>query len=365
MSAQDGAFIHAICEGIDLADSTQLHEQLTQLHEQLLKVNEPIFAVLDGAQFDDLPSSLLDGDFVHKPLYKPDNVVNRDQIRTAPQLVWLDHAAVTTIRPRDITSIPRDGKINEEILDRLFTLIGDKPAAVFWQCAAGCDVLFRHLRGINMVLLPREALPLDEQRHIPESHAPALFRHADANVMSQVLPALSPELFARLLGPADAIRFVPDNVWSLEPSYAFLASHSTSAPPMAGMPRFDEAVMRDIESRRMIGVERHLMRTFAHQSQRFGDDYRHIVANAFQRAAKYGLETLEDIESFVLTEFDYGPYFELKPGHEEAHSMLRQSERPPAARVYYARRACRDAELVKQGPTGPLKVGKLENPGVV
>lgn len=43
----------------------------------------PVFAVLDGAQFDNLPQELLLGDFVSRPLYLDRGDNNPEQIVTA------------------------------------------------------------------------------------------------------------------------------------------------------------------------------------------------------------------------------------------------------------------------------------------
>jgi hypothetical protein len=40
-----------------------------------------------------------------------------------------------------------------------------------------------------------------------------IFRHADANVMMQTIPALNEAQVARLFGPASTIIFAPDEVW--------------------------------------------------------------------------------------------------------------------------------------------------------
>lgn len=54
----------------------------------------PVFAVLDGPQFHDLPGALFHGDFVSRPLYLDRGDNNPEQVVTAPHMVWLDEAAV-------------------------------------------------------------------------------------------------------------------------------------------------------------------------------------------------------------------------------------------------------------------------------
>jgi len=165
----------------------------------------PFFAVLDGAQFDNLPDALREGKFVARSLYLDRGENNPEQVITAPHLVLLDETARNpALRPP------------AEVIPALLRLLEDRPAAVFWQCPGGEEALFRHLRGINMVLYPKVMLP--EEPIDPEAeenseeaagtHTLVLFRHADANVMAQVAPVLSNVQTARLLGPALGLVFV-------------------------------------------------------------------------------------------------------------------------------------------------------------
>lgn len=324
--------------------------ETSKLSEALVATKVPAFAVLDGAKFTDLPNALIRARLVSRPLYSDRGGQIRDFDQTSPQMVYLD-------RTRDSEARAGDGPCDPRILQDVFDLIEDCSAAVFWSCRQGGDALFRHLRKINRIQVEAGHLPsignLPIDKHKDDI---LLFRHADANVMAQILPVLPPELLMRLLGPADAIRFVPDIVWSLEDSYVFSSTPSISAAPIAGMLRFDGAVMEAIESRRAIGVRRHLLLTFSPHHEHLGDDYKHVVISAYRRAVGYGMETLEDLETFVLTECEYGPQFELRPGHEEARYMLAQSTKSPAERIYYARRACLDAAQARIATEGSKRV---------
>lgn len=244
------------------------------LRESLLKFEEPVFAVLDGAQFDDLPSELFNGDFAHQSLYKNDGVDNRDRVRTTPQLVWLDRKRVSTTKQDEIEAPTQpDDKPDPTILDRLIALIGERPAAVFWACPQGGDALYRHLRTINMVLFPRyaasdlgesyEANSLsasdnDEGKPLEtRDHDLVLFRHADANVIAQVLPALDASQFARLFGPASTILFVPDRDWGGGAKQA-IKPDDLPKPPSGPLKLNTETVQR-IESHRLFASRRHRM----------------------------------------------------------------------------------------------------------
>lgn len=170
-----------------------------------------LFAVLDGAQFDNLPKALMMGGFVSRPLYLDRGDNNREQVITAPHLVLLDERGTG-----------EGGRPPEAVVPALFDLIETRPAAVFWRCEAGGEALYKHLRGINMVLYPRAALagmdepptPAEDGGPVPETHVRVVFRHADANVIAQVLYAMDAVELARFYGPADCLYFAPEPDWT-------------------------------------------------------------------------------------------------------------------------------------------------------
>lgn len=161
----------------------------------------PWFAVLDGAQFDDLPSALDALGLAKRALYFEGTDAASARPETAPYVVALD-----PIKP-----------VVEAVLD----LVGPLPAAVFWRCPKGGGALFRHLRTINKVLYPSDLLTPDAPKTAgpfsaakpKQDHDFVLFRHADANVMAQIVPALDPARLARLFGPADRLVFAAGEDW--------------------------------------------------------------------------------------------------------------------------------------------------------
>ena len=193
--------------------------EVLSLPETLLAIDyktAPAFAVLDGAQFDNLPKSLFDGDFVSRPLYLDRGENDPEQIITAPHMVWIDE------RSEKVT-----GRSPAETIPALFDLIDDKPAAVFWQCPDGGNALYKHLRSINMVLYPKAAFPdweepeppEGEEAKPPDTHTMVLFRNADANVLMQTLYAMIKEEVARFYGPATALLFQPSPEWRGEQAW--------------------------------------------------------------------------------------------------------------------------------------------------
>ncbi|WP_137136482.1 DUF4123 domain-containing protein [Rhizobium sp. FKY42] len=232
----------------------------TALKPVILASALPVFAVLDGAQFDDLPSALFEGDFTHRPLYLDRGNGTADQLRTAPQLVWLD---------RDRKAHRRDEDQNDTaplapVLERLLDLVEQRPAIVFWVCEAGGEALYRHLRGINKILLPTDAAmdrgqsyernPLSLEDDARDSdYEMVLFRHCDANVMAQVLPALAHASMARVLGPASQILCSPDTDWAERP---LRLMHAGDMPPPAGPLKLSLEEVKGIEEKRRLAARR-------------------------------------------------------------------------------------------------------------
>lgn len=228
----------------------------------ILQTEQPVFAVLDGAQFDDLPRALFDADFIHKPLYLDRGNGTADQLRTAPQLVWLDR----DWHDPDKSNTGQPRPTSEKMLSRLLDLVGDRPAAVFWLCEGGGDVLYRHLRTINMILLPtavnmdrgksyeRDPLAQPSEDAVDADHEMVLFRHADSNVMAQVMPSLTYAHMSRVLGPASQILYSADPDWSEKPMRVSRADDMPT--PAAGPLKLTVEEVREIEARRGLAARR-------------------------------------------------------------------------------------------------------------
>jgi hypothetical protein len=222
----------------------------------LREVESPFIAVLDGAQFDDLPAMLVDGNFVHRSLYRDDGSLSIDAEKTAPRMVRLD-------RDRQDASgddFTHSGPIHDRLLERLFDLVGGRPAAVFWACSKGADVLYRHLRTINVVMFPDMSAPLANRALVDagSGHERVLFRHSDANVMAQVMPSLTPANVARVLGPSEQIVFVPDDDWNERPMTARRTDGLPQAP--AGFLRLSRTEAEAIEQRQTLRSQRRIVR---------------------------------------------------------------------------------------------------------
>ena len=178
----------------------------------VLTSQAPVYVVLDGAKFDNLPELLFDNDFAYKPLYRDMGSELRDIERTTPQFVRFDK---WDYWENNLTA--------EQRLERLLDVVDDLSAAVFWAYDGEPKTLFKHLRTINNIMIPRDADtppmpdPLDPDGETfgnTTTHQQVLFRHADADVMAQVLPCLSDPQITRIMGPADGVIFAPDPEWA-------------------------------------------------------------------------------------------------------------------------------------------------------
>jgi Domain of unknown function (DUF4123) len=163
---------------LDLPDVADVARTLRAV---LDKAPRPLFAVLDGALFDDLPGDLEKAGFSSRSLFLDHADIEFE--RAGPWLLALD---------------------DERALDHAHALATAQPCAVFWSCAEGEMVLWRHLRTLNEALIPLEGEP-DPQIDPQAQYQRVLFRHWDPNVLAALMPVLDAAQFARVLGPAAQI----------------------------------------------------------------------------------------------------------------------------------------------------------------
>jgi hypothetical protein len=147
-----------------------------------------VFAVLDGASFEDLTADLVFVGLNYKPLYLDENQPGAPA--AGPYLVSV----------YDTCS-----------MNAVFEIMEDKAAAVWWIWPSTpenpLEDIYRHLRGLNMVEIPTDrydAEPPDpelpEPQEPPPPYEPVLFRHGDPNAMALMLPQLDSDQISRALG---------------------------------------------------------------------------------------------------------------------------------------------------------------------
>jgi hypothetical protein len=345
-----------------------------------------IFPVLDGAQFADLPSELAKLGVAHRSLYR--SVQDVELLRVGPWVVnpyrylsplanaWggmplgdIEPAKNRLGQNEAIASDARaalqldhgveiassaDGRLADpnEQLKQLAELLGEMPAAVFWVGGAQFSepLLWRHLRHLNMVLIPQETA-FGEERLSDGAQAGGgeasrvLFRHADANVMAQVLPSLSPDQLATVLGPASTVIFAPSAEWSKGAGFLVAPRPENG---VCGQPgglrlypeniRLIDATRRDVDRARLIAD---VARTSGNTSTS------HQAAQAFDRAHSYGLRTPEQVRQFVDLDLIYGAGFEDTQRFRYAAEHLRDEQMTSDAKL-----ACVMAEIKLLGAEG-------------
>ncbi len=275
----------------------------------------PVFAVLDGAHYENLPQQLLLGGFVSRALYLDRGDNDPQRVMTAPHMVWIDERGAAAM-----------GRAPARVIPEVLTLVGSSAGAVFWQCPAGGEALYKHLRGINMVMIPRAAagddeedpesvdltdadavMPAtpeietsdsadsDEDGSGDETHTMVLFRHADANVIAQLLPRMAPDEAARFLGPASLVFAAPDPEWREGAPLTHRAAHP-GAIPYRGPLRLSEETLGGIEETQLKAsrgvIARYLQKVAPEYTDRLNQDQLHgLVVNAEQVGDRLGFTT--------------------------------------------------------------------------
>jgi hypothetical protein len=240
---------------------------------------------MDGARFDDLPGMLTTAGLSHLSLYC--NVQDAELVRAGPWLVDPYHLpdpavnawgglpvsdAAETLHTDEVaadteaalhegvssedyaTSFPAASGNPDPIqqLELIAGIAGDSSAAVFWIGDSELTEarLWRHLRTLNMVLIPKgygeEDLPPSGEDD--ETHEAVIFRHADGNVLAEVLPVLDTAQFARVFGPAQALMFLALDHPASDGSTLRRALLPADAPPAtAGLLKLSMGQMEGIE----------------------------------------------------------------------------------------------------------------------
>lgn len=242
--------------------------------ELVANAQKRVYAVMDGSQYSDLPQLLKEANIAHRPLYRyaggdynvvlggpwlidPYQSATPPFIGTSPltdeddlseevlaaRSAVLSAEMVSSLQAGDPTGgglLPApdaDVARVEERLQNIMSISESKPGVVFWSGEGDFEAeqLYRHLRGLNRILVPKgpngeevskkmmeggsenaHAAALDHpspEDVVPGRYEPLIFRHADASVMMQIIPALDETQLDNLFGPATQLLFAPGGEW--------------------------------------------------------------------------------------------------------------------------------------------------------
>ncbi|KXG85088.1 hypothetical protein [Agrobacterium bohemicum] len=284
---------------------------LKSVSELVSDPDQRVYVVMDGSQFDDLPKLFKAANVFHRPLYRyaggdyaiivggpwlidpyqaalpattDQRMVDEGADDISDEELEAHSAAlsaqmVASLEAGDPTGggmLPVDaGHAPALVIERLrhvVKLTDGKPAAVFWSGASSLssEHLYKHLRGLNRISVPKvwkdnqpthegprvrneeeftaagEDAPLEDLTNGGQEMV--IFRHADANVMMQTIPALDEVQLARLFGPATQLIFAPDLVWG---GGVKRARHAANIKPPLGALQFDPAAMQVMSAARL------------------------------------------------------------------------------------------------------------------
>lgn len=233
------------------------------------------FAVFDAAQVENAIQNLETSGLSYRCLYI--GIDDKQSLKnTAPYLISLQHT-------------PMDKNSDPLLLDRIIDLTSNKLSSlVFWKCDKGEDVLYKHLRGINMVDIPLQ----NNDRTLSNKFEHVVLRHADANVMAQVMPALSHTELMHCIGPADYVLFKPDNIWHTKLIHAQRDSNWSEAENTVlriSIPSYQK-VISNREQGIINKIEKHLTNVIWEQNTST-TTLHNIAVNSFIEAKQNGIKT--------------------------------------------------------------------------
>jgi hypothetical protein len=287
-----------------------------------------VFVLVDGARFDDLPSALSAAGIAHRSLYR--NVQDAELVRAGPWLVdpyrqldparnaWGGLPSEVEVGEEDVIAADARAAMNEPLasadldggaraadpgaqLEAVIQLIGDAPASMFWigDSSMTEPALWRHLRTLNMVLIPKE---YDAPDIVPpadgeEALEAMMFRHADGNVMAEVLPVLDASQFSRIFGPAKALMFLAPDHPAPDGSPSRRAVLPGDAPPaQGGLLKLSMEQMRGIDAARLersrLRITRYLRNVSPEQSARMSEtQLAHATVQWMDEGRGHGLQS--------------------------------------------------------------------------
>jgi hypothetical protein len=267
-----------------------------ELGATLRRLPGKLFAVLDGAHFDDLPGRLRAVGLTYDPLYMDE--IDAPQLNTGPHLVSCP-TAYATEQVRDVAA--------------------GAPTVVWWawpdRKGNTHTEIYHHLRRLNLMDVPHGVensggAPRYGQIHSPGTSEPVLFRHADPDVVANILPVLAPIQRARFFGGALALVAEPPS----QDGVMLVPNAQSSAPVPFGRLRLSAEQYSELTQSYGAALRRRAVIEFGplvEARDRSSRDAR--ITDAIDRAESYGCSTKEQVWDFIRMDLRHGARFELQP----------------------------------------------------
>lgn len=232
------------------------------------------FAVLDGAQLEETSQRLSRSGLNYRCLYIgiEDNQNLKD---TAPYLIRLNRSQ-------------SGGNADPFLVEKVIGFADSLEPLVFWQCNEGEEVLYMHLRGINKVDIPIQ----EEDGSLTDSFERVVFRHSDANVMAQVMPALNMRELSRCVGPADYVLFKPDDKWHEKIIHVEKGDYWPEAENgvfQISIPSYEKII--DNRGHGIITKIEIYLKEVLHNKKLTNKDFKKIASESFNEAKSYNIKT--------------------------------------------------------------------------
>jgi hypothetical protein len=277
-----------------------------------------VFAVVDAAFFEYLQDTLQAARLTFDPLYLDE--VDAPSVASGPHLVHVD---------------------TDADMHALLELLDDKQACVWWiwpDTRGAVADIYRHLRRLNMVKIPKDRYDADRRDRQPGAEA-VLLRHGDPAIVSLLLRVMSESQKSQFFGAAKAILLcTPDLAYDdNHPLNTVCEIDRVEGPEQAAeqrstMIQFADAQYAAIGTHHRRLQHRRIARSLRLEHPDYTDDvYLDRTINAFERAAGYGAVDLDDLESFVKLDLIHGPGFEVD--HAQAAAILSDETRLIGSRL--------------------------------
>lgn len=323
-----------------------------------------VYAVVDGALFDDLPTRLSVSGLAYRSTWC--DVEDYDVMAAAPFLIdpyVMPHLFLPTAGEAGSRGAAREAPGSEEPAEATGTPYPANPViqlgivcdviapcpngAVFWigTRSLTAERMFKQARSLNRVLIPRafagdafaggpafgadvgETASADADPG--RTHTDVMFRHGDGNVLAEVLPVLGAAQFTRLFGPARAVTFLAPghpSPSSGSPLRRALRPADAPAPP-AGLLRLDEAQMEGVEEARASSfraeIAAHLREVAGDELVEVNDEALGAMSARYDRSGDaFGFEWTRSYLNWAYVNAVTGDYFEVHKNEWVDHFAL-------------------------------------------